>query len=290
MQNVKVTKLPLLVVIAVLSFCWQGGFAAEKEADDLEEALMVKLLEKRAKKRSSDDESDDKSKRVDKSDIKFAKTDDKSEISIVVVNDIKNIVKEPCLSFLASSELISWEELNNRLASAKRSLEMFEVKYKPQLTSGGKAPLAPQVAVMPNTMPSALPANRMAMIPGVATMPAVVVGAPGVPPKQADDDEEDEDETPVKPGMPQVMPGVGMPGLKPGAPVFNQQSFNQQPRPVQALQQFGAMPVVGQQARPAVAPVQQFGMPVQQPMGMPVGMPAAQQAPAPFAGGMPMAR
>ena len=68
MRNVRVQKLPLLLAMVILSLCFQGSAAAEKNADDLEEALMMKLLEKRAKKRGGDD--DERLLRLDRTDFK----------------------------------------------------------------------------------------------------------------------------------------------------------------------------------------------------------------------------
>lgn len=266
--------------MVILSLYFQGSVTAEKNADDLEEALMMKLLEKRAKKRGGDD--DERLLRLDKTDFKYLKSDDKNDISIAIINDIKSIIKEPCLNLLASSELISWAELKERVDRAKKSLEMFEVKYRAELASGGATTLpvvgqarlamtgmpgavpvipapTPQAAipifgVKPAGMPGATPVSLFGMMPGVK--PAVIATKPAVKQVDADEDEDEEDDVPVKP--------VGMPGLKPAG------------MPGAALV-FGGMPM------PAAAqPVKPVGMPgVAQPMGMP-GL-----AQAPAFGGMP---
>ncbi len=269
MRYVSLCKLPLFMAMAMLTFCCQGNLNAEKDSEDLEEALMMKLLEKRAKKRTDDD----KPSRFDKSDLKSLK-DDKSEISITVVNDIKGMMKEPVLELLATSELSSWSDLADRVSKAKKSIEIFEVKYRSELASGGKAatpaaPMAmPGATVMPGavTMPGAMPAVKPVGMPGAVTMPGAMpgakpagmpgvmptvkpVGMPGVKPavKAAaadDDDDDDEDETPAKPVMKPAMKPAGMPGLG--------------------------------------------GMPGAMPMAQPAGMPGV--APAAVVGGMPMAR
>lgn len=214
MRNFCFKKLTqLFVAVAFAFFCYQP-LVAEKDAEDLEEALMMKLLEKRAKKRTKGD--DEESPRFSKADLKYLKSDDKSEISVSVINDIKGILKEPCLNLLASSELISWSELNERVDKAKKSLEMFSVKYKSELASGGKATSSTLAA--PTGMP--MPGKTMAVMPGVkpAGMPGAIAKA-----KAAEDDDEEEDDEDEKPksragGMPGVKPlGVGMPGLKPAA-------------------------------------------------------------------------
>lgn len=247
MRYMSLQKLPLFVVIAMLAFYCQASFAAEKEADDLEEALMMKLLEKRAKKRVRDDDKEV----LTKTDLKLLKTDDKPEISATVVNDIKGILKEPCLNLLASSELISWPELADRVSNAKKAFEMFEVKYKSELASGGE-----------NASPVAAPGKPVAVMPGMKM--AMMPGAKPTAAKKAsedgdDDDDEDEDEKPaIKAAMPMAKP-AGMPGIT-AAP---------------------AMPGLASAA----------GMPMAKPAGMPgvapaAGMPVA----APAMGGMPMAR
>lgn len=291
MQRVGLKEFSLFMMIAILGFYESESFAAGKDADELEEALMVKLLERRAKKRGDDDEAPEKQKRIEKADLKILKVDDKSEISMVVVNDIKNITKGACLDFLASSELISWSELRDRLDRAKRALEMFEVKYKPQLISDGKAPLV-QSAVYPpvktNTMPSALPPGVNPVMPGITIQPPVSSMMPGLvqsqPAKKVDDDEEEEDETPAKQPAPLFMPGIGMPGLKPMSPPV----FNQAPGLAPLGQQGGGAPMTPPVGMPGA---KVLGMPTSFPGSVP--QPATTQAPqaAPsFAGGMPMAR
>ena len=271
MQYMGVSRMSLVIAMAA-SFLWsQGALLVAKEADELEEALMVKLLEKRAKKRTGDDDSS--ASRLTKSDLKFLKSDDKSEVSVGVVNDVKGILKEPFLTLLASSELISWTELSSRVSAAKKALEMFEVKYRSELASGGKvagfqAPVGG--VVMPGANKAAMPGTS-AVMPGVnkAVMPGTMPGVrtatmPGVAAKIAakkpadDDDEEDEDEAPVKPKV-AGMPGIaakpaGMPGVVMAAPAGMP----------------GVPPVAG-------------GMPG---VAAPIGMPGV----APIAGGMPMAR
>jgi hypothetical protein len=263
MRNVKVQKLRLVIAMVLLGLCWQGSVTAEKNADDLEEVLIMKLLEKRAKKRGSDD--DDRPLRLDKADFKYLKKDDKNDISVAIVNDIKGIIKEPCLNLLASSELISWTELKDRLAGAKKALEMFEFKYRAELVSGGAVatpPVSQQRPVITATprAVSALPTpvtqtsvSPFGVMPGAK--PAVVVAKPPASPA-AEEEEEDDDES--------VKPAVGMPGLKPVGAVSTAPVFAGMP-----------MPVVSQSPKPA-------GMPgITQPMGMP-GL-----APTPAFGGMP---
>lgn len=244
MRYMSLCKLPLYVAVAMLAFCYQGNLNAEKDAEDLEEALMMKLLEKRAKKRTGDD---DKPLRLDKSDLKMFETGDKSEISTGVVNDLKGMLKEPFLDVLASSELISWSELAARVNKAKKAMELFEVKYRSELASGGKVaapaalpgpavmPGAKQVAAMPAAMPT--PATMPAAVPAPAAMPAVMPGTrptvmPGTKPATkavAADEEEEEEEEDVKPAARPTMPGVtpvgmpiaqpgGMPGVAPARP------------------------------------------------------------------------
>lgn len=262
MRCVSLCKLPLMM--AMIVFCFQGNLIA-RDAEDLEEALMMKLLEKRIRKHGDDG---DKPSRLDRSDLRsFKDKDDAAEISVGVVNDIKGTLKEPFLDVLASSELISWPEFAARVNKAKKALEMFEVKYKGQLASGGKivTPVAP--AAMPGVM---MPGIKPLGMPGVVPvgMPvAKPVGMPGVVPIGM----------PVaKPvGMPSAMPGVvpvAMPIAKPaGMP--------------------GVVPVAMPGVKPAVKPADDDdddddedekpavkpGMPVVKPAGMPgvvpVGMP-----------------
>ena len=250
MRNVRVKKLPLLIAMVILSLCFQGSVTAEK-ADDLEEELMMKLLEKRAKKRGGD--NDERLLRLDKTDFKYLKSDDKNDISGAVINDIKSIIKEPCLNLLASSELISWAELKERVGRAKKALEMFEVKYRAELASGAATtvPVAGQARPATAGMPGALP------VAGFGVKPAVIGAKPPVKPVDDDEDEDEEDDVPVK-------PAVGMPGLKPaGMP--------------------GAALVLGGMPMPRAAqPVKPAGMPG---IAQPAGMPGLGQAPA--FGGMP---
>lgn len=263
-------------------FLNQNAIAA-KEADELEEALMVKLLEKRAKKRTDDDTG---SVRLEKSDLKFLKGDDKSEISVAVVNDVKGLLKEPMLTLLASSELISWAELNERVVAAKKALEVFEVKYRTELSSGGKSAPATALATMPgaNKMVAAMPGAKVAVMPGVQAAAGKVVAK-----KMADDDDDDEEDDDPKAKQKPVaasMPGVatkpsGMPGI--------------QTKPTGGMPGVAAapagMPVAGSVGggMSGVAPT-----PIAAPTGMPGvaapvvagGMPGV----APAAGGMPMAK
>lgn len=275
-----------LIIAVAMSIFWSQDKIVAKEADELEEALMVKLLEKRAKKRTGDDDSS--SSRLEKSDLKFLKSDDKSEISAGVVSDVKGTLKEPFLTLLASSELISWAELSDRVGAAKKALEIFEVKYRSELASGGKTVGAAAPAMMPGankvvaTMPGAMPGVRVAMMPGAK--PGVAMAAKK--PADDDDDDDDDDDVPAKPkpklagGMPGIaarpagMPGVsvnkpaGMPGVTstgmPGVPVNNPAGMP------------GVAPIV--MAAPG-------GMPGVAPAA-PAGMPGV----APMMGGMPMAK
>lgn len=278
MQYINMSKVLLIISMSLTVFCNQSVMIA-KEADELEEALMVKLLEKRAKKRTGDDTD---SARLEKTDLNFLKGDDKSEISVAVVNDVKNVLKEPFLALLASSELISWVQLGERVSAAKKALEVFEVKYRAELASGGKSAATPMVATMPGSQGVVMPGARVATMPGAkgVTMPgAKGVTMPGVQKAtaNADDEEEEDEDEPVVKQKPviSVMPGVqtkplgGMPGI-----------------------------VAAPAGIPTAAPMVASGIPkvATTPIAAPTGMPGVALLPAlppvaaPVASGMPMAK
>lgn len=183
-------KLSLLAIMLVMVF-WGQECLLRDNADDAEEELLTKILEKRAKKRYLAGESDDNTSSPD---LRLLKTDDKQEISLNVVNDIKNIVKEPCLTFLASSELVSWPDLAKRFTALKKGIELFEVKYKTELSSDGRlVPSAVQVGfpAMNNVSNVVSGLKPIGMITAPTLGNAVM---PGVAQKKEDEEDEDEDD------------------------------------------------------------------------------------------------
>ena len=257
---------------------------------------MVQLLKKRSQKYSSDDE---KSTRLDRSDLKYLK-DDKNEVSLVVINDIKNLVKEPCLNLLASSELVTWQELKDRIDKTKKAIELFEVKYRAQLSTV-------QLGTQPNIIKPAAQSNFSSVLPnypaiGAVSQPALnqpvkPLGMPGVgaipgiktpipatlPAKltlptnddEEEDDDEDQPQSAAKPGAvvvkPAGMPGVlsssaAMPAVKPAAP-----SLVKVPAPLAAKLPLAKPTASANPVKPAsAAKPQKFAMP-----GLAGGMPGA---------------
>ncbi|MBM3887093.1 hypothetical protein FJ364_04120 [Candidatus Dependentiae bacterium] len=293
MSNVRFKKLPLLIAMALLSLCWQGSVAAERGADDLEDALMMELLKKRSKRRSNDD--DDRPRRLSKADLRSLKSEDKDEVDAAVINDIKGMVKEPCLNLLASSELVTWSELKDRVEKAKKAIEMFEVKYKANLTEGKSASpqvatagfaVAPKPAVMPGAAKPVFPTTFG--VKPVSTPMGMPGAMPGIKPAGMPG---------VKPVAAPVFTPMGMPGIKPATPVAAQKAEEEEE---EEEEEEGKKPVAGGMlgmkapvggGMPGLSAPAFGGMPVTAPAfgGMPVTAPAQPMKPAgmPGLGGMP---
>lgn len=200
------------------------GHPTKGYLDELEEAYVAKIARGRAERRLRSGRTSISSLG---SNINFSSLKKGGkQIGEDVTASIKSTLKDPLLNLLASSELISWADLKERVAKAKKALELFSVKYKSEFEKADTDKSedddeddededdeeeedeeeAPKKTSMPG-MPGVKikPKLKKAIMPGLKKAP----GMPGVKKVM----------TVKKPGMPGAVKKVpGMPGVKKVAP------------------------------------------------------------------------
>ena len=214
--------------------------------DELEEAYVAKIAKSRAERRL-------RRKGVLTPEAKTPETPsigpvkkDENTIGEAVAKDIETTVKQPVINLLGSIHLTSWAELKARFDRAKKALEIFEVKYKSQLATTGKAPAVTE--------------------------------------EDSEDDDEDseeeDEETKPKPKPRMGMPGARKPAVKRpmGMPGARKPAVKRPMGMPGARKPVAKRPMGMPGAKPAVK--RPMGMPgakpaIKRPMGMPGVKPAA---------------
>ena len=126
-----------MLVFLLASMIGNTDFLNAKESkepkgylEELEEAFIAKIARERASRRVSTQEKITSSEKENEQSLKSGNN---TEVGEDVVEDIKNICKDPLINFLATNDLIAWNELKGRFEKAKKSIEDFELKYKAKL-------------------------------------------------------------------------------------------------------------------------------------------------------------